>query len=75
MTTPETLINVCRFMVEYWQTFKKDILIDMIGYRKHGHFEVDKPSFTQPEMYNVINDLNSLPYDFSKKLIDEGIIS
>ena len=45
-TTPESLIKVCKLMVSYWKTFKKDILIDMIGCRKHGHNEVDEPSFT-----------------------------
>lgn len=44
--TPETLIKVCKFMVSYWKTFKKDILIDMVGCRKHGHNEVDEPGFT-----------------------------
>jgi len=47
-TTPETLIRVCRFVVKYWKTFKKDILIDMVGYRHYGHNEVDEPAFTQP---------------------------
>ena len=50
-TTPESLIKVCKLMVSYWKTFKKDILIDMIGCRKHGHNEVDEPGFTQPQMY------------------------
>ena len=45
-TTPESLVRVCKFMVKYWKTYKKDILIDMIGMRKHGHNEVDEPSFT-----------------------------
>lgn len=45
-TTVDSLLRVTKFMIEYWNTFKKDILIDMIGYRKHGHNEVDEPSFT-----------------------------
>jgi len=53
-TTPETLVRVCRFVIAYWKTYKKDILIDMIGFRKHGHNEVDEPGFTQPEMYKTI---------------------
>jgi 2-oxoglutarate dehydrogenase E1 component len=75
LTTPETLINACRFMINYWKTYKKDILIDMIGYRKHGHFEVDKPSFTQPQMYDVISDMNSLPYEYAQRLIQEQVIT
>ena len=53
-TTPETLIRVCRFAIAYWKKYKKDILIDMIGFRKHGHNEVDEPGFTQPNMYEKI---------------------
>lgn len=45
-TTPEDVIRVCRFMIKYWKTFGKDILVDMIGWRKHGHNEVDEPAFT-----------------------------
>jgi probable 2-oxoglutarate dehydrogenase E1 component DHKTD1 len=59
-TTPESLIRVCKFMIAYWKTFKKDILIDMIGCRKHGHNEVDEPAFTQPHMYEKIRAMKSL---------------
>ena len=59
-TTPESLIKVCKFMIKYWKTFKKDILIDMIGCRKHGHNEVDEPAFTQPHMYEKIRAMDSL---------------
>jgi len=47
-TTVDSLIKICRFVINYWRTYKKDILIDMIGWRKHGHNEVDEPSFTNP---------------------------
>lgn len=43
---PEAVVRVTKFMVKYWQTFKKDILVDMIGFRFYGHNEVDEPSFT-----------------------------
>jgi len=45
-STVEDLLRVCKFVVNYWKTYKKDILIDMVGIRKHGHNEVDEPSFT-----------------------------
>jgi 2-oxoglutarate dehydrogenase complex dehydrogenase (E1) component-like enzyme len=43
---PEAIIKCTKFMVSYWKKFKKDILIDMIGFRFYGHNEVDEPSFT-----------------------------
>ena len=42
----EAVIRACRFAVEYWNKYKKDVMIDMIGYRYYGHNEVDEPSFT-----------------------------
>jgi 2-oxoglutarate dehydrogenase complex dehydrogenase (E1) component-like enzyme len=44
----DSLLRATKFMIEYKNKYQKDILIDMIGYRKHGHNEVDEPSFTQP---------------------------
>jgi 2-oxoglutarate dehydrogenase complex dehydrogenase (E1) component-like enzyme len=57
LTTIDNLIRASKFIIKYWKTYKKDILIDMVGYRKHGHNEVDEPSFTQPEMYNAIRNM------------------
>lgn len=51
---PEAIHRVCKFAVEYRQRFHKDILIDVIGYRRYGHNELDEPEFTQPQMYNQI---------------------
>ena len=62
-------------MIEYWKTYKKDILIDMIGFRKHGHNEVDEPGFTQPEMYQVIRQTQSLQEQYAERLINEGVIT
>jgi 2-oxoglutarate dehydrogenase complex dehydrogenase (E1) component-like enzyme len=47
----------------------------MIGFRKHGHNEVDEPSFTQPHMYKKIKSLQSLPQSFAAKLVEEGVVS
>ena len=73
-STPESLVRVCKFMVAYWKTFRKDILIDMIGYRKHGHNEVDEPSFTQPEMYKKIRETASLAEQYAERLVGEGVV-
>ena len=74
-TTPETLIRVCRFMVAYWKKFKRDILIDMIGVRKHGHNEVDEPAFTRPLMYERIRAMKSIGEQYYVELIKQGVIS
>lgn len=57
----EAVVKVCKFAVRYWQEFQCDVMIDMIGFRKHGHNEVDEPSFTQPKMYSAIRKMKSLP--------------
>lgn len=74
-TTVDSLLNVTKFMIQYKKTYNKDILIDMIGYRKHGHNEVDEPSFTQPEMYEKIRSLTSMPDRYGEKLVSEGVIT
>lgn len=72
---PEAVVQVTKFMVKYWQTFKKDILVDMIGFRFYGHNEVDEPSFTQPVMYKKIRSMPTQPTSYANKLIAEGAIT
>ena len=43
---PVAVIKACRFAIEYWSKYGKDVMLDMIGYRYYGHNEVDEPSFT-----------------------------
>jgi 2-oxoglutarate dehydrogenase complex dehydrogenase (E1) component-like enzyme len=62
-------------MVRYWQAFKKDILIDMIGFRFYGHNEVDEPSFTQPIMYKKIRSMETQPKSYANKLISAGVVT
>jgi 2-oxoglutarate dehydrogenase complex dehydrogenase (E1) component-like enzyme len=57
----DAVVKVSKFAVRYWQTYGKDVLIDMIGYRKYGHNEVDEPAFTQPKMYQAIRAMKPLP--------------
>jgi 2-oxoglutarate dehydrogenase complex dehydrogenase (E1) component-like enzyme len=55
--------------------FKKDIFIDIVGYRKHGHNEQDQPNFTQPLMYEKIKIRPSVYELYSKKLLERGVIT
>jgi len=71
----EAVIHVCRIAAEYRATFHKDVVVDMVGYRKHGHNEIDEPMFTQPIMYSIIKKHPDLLSIYSKQLIDEGIVT
>lgn len=53
----EDVYKVMKFAVEYREKFKKDILVDLIVYRRYGHNEVDEPEFTQPKMYKQIREV------------------
>lgn len=57
---------------EWRSTFKTDVIIDVVCYRKHGHNETDQPSFTQPLMYKKISQKKSVLDIYSKQLIEEG---
>lgn len=70
----EAVSKVCKLAVRYKQKFMKDIMLDMISFRKYGHNEVDEPSFTQPEMYNVIRSMPSVASQYADKLIQEGTV-
>mmetsp|Transcript_11054 Transcript_11054/g.13014 ORF Transcript_11054/g.13014 Transcript_11054/m.13014 type:complete len:177 (+) Transcript_11054:964-1494(+) len=71
----DAVIKACRFAVDYWAKFGKDVMLDMIGYRYYGHNEVDEPSFTQPVMYKRIREMPTPPKQYQAKLIEEGIIT
>jgi len=51
----EDVAKTFKFAAEYRQKFKKDVVVDLIGYRKMGHNELDQPTFTQPLMYKIVN--------------------
>lgn len=57
---PEFLDRCMRIAVEYRFKFKKDIFIDIVGYRRYGHNEQDQPLFTQPKMYHIIKNKPTL---------------
>tara|TARA_B100000700_G_scaffold325035_1_gene432718 strand:+ start:1114 stop:4005 length:2892 start_codon:yes stop_codon:yes gene_type:complete len=72
---PEAVLHCARIAIEFRQKFKKDVVIDMVCYRRFGHNEGDEPSFTQPLMYEKIRNHPSVVNVYAKKLIDENSIS
>jgi len=72
---PEACVWVAKLAVEYRQVFRKDVVIDMICYRRRGHNEGDDPSMTQPAMYDVIDGKRSVRKVYTESLIGRGDIS
>ncbi|MCG6566303.1 multifunctional oxoglutarate decarboxylase/oxoglutarate dehydrogenase thiamine pyrophosphate-binding subunit/dihydrolipoyllysine-residue succinyltransferase subunit [Tessaracoccus sp. ZS01] len=72
---PDSCIRAARIAFEYRQTFHKDVVIDMVCYRRRGHNEGDDPSFTQPNMYDLIEQKRSTRRLYTESLIGRGDIS
>ncbi|MBL3654804.1 2-oxoglutarate dehydrogenase E1 component [Fulvivirga sediminis] len=71
---PEAVVFASRLAVEYNQTFGKDIFIDLLCYRRHGHNESDEPKFTQPKLYSLIAKHPNPREIYVKTLIERGDI-
>jgi 2-oxoglutarate dehydrogenase E1 component len=69
---PEAVARVIMLAIEYRQTFKRDVVIDMFCYRRYGHNEGDEPSFTQPRMYRAIKDHPHVTWIYRERLLDRG---
>lgn len=72
---PEAVYFAALFAADYRRTFKRDVVIDLVCYRRHGHNEADEPSGTQPLMYKVIKSLQAPYQEYARKLITEGVIA
>jgi 2-oxoglutarate dehydrogenase E1 component len=72
---PEAVVFVSRLAYDYRQKFKRDVVIDLVCYRRHGHNEADEPAATQPLMYQVIRARPTLRELYGRKLIAEGTIA
>jgi 2-oxoglutarate dehydrogenase E1 component len=72
---PEAVVHVSRIATEYRQHFKRDIVIDMFCYRRHGHNESDEPMFTQPLMYKEIAGHKTVKEVYAARLEAEGFVT
>ncbi|MBO0833380.1 MAG: multifunctional oxoglutarate decarboxylase/oxoglutarate dehydrogenase thiamine pyrophosphate-binding subunit/dihydrolipoyllysine-residue succinyltransferase subunit, partial [Actinobacteria bacterium] len=72
---PEAVVRVGRLAFEYRQAFHKDVVIDLVCYRRRGHNETDNPSFTQPIMYDLIDAKRSARKLYTEALIGRGDIT
>jgi 2-oxoglutarate decarboxylase len=72
---PEACVRVAKLAFEYRQTFRKDVVVDLVCYRRRGHNEGDDPSMTQPLMYSLIENKRSVRKIYTESLIGRGDIS
>jgi len=71
---PEAVLFVTRIAADFRRKFSKDVMIDLVCYRRLGHNEADEPAATQPRMYQVIRKLDSVYTNYKQQLIDEGLV-
>jgi multifunctional 2-oxoglutarate metabolism enzyme len=72
---PEACYRAAQLSYDYRQRFKRDVVVDVIGYRRQGHNEADDPSYTQPVMYRKIKALASVATQYSERLVREKIVA
>ncbi len=72
---PEAVCFVTRFALDYRMKFHKDVVIDLVCYRRHGHNEADEPAATQPLMYQVIRKKPTVRQMYAERLAAEGVIA
>jgi 2-oxoglutarate dehydrogenase E1 component len=72
---PEAVVEVARIAAEFRQQFKKDVVIDLFCYRRHGHNESDEPAFTQPLMYRTIARHPTTRQIYAKRLVESGVLA
>jgi 2-oxoglutarate dehydrogenase E1 component len=71
---PEAAVFVTRLALDYRHTYRKDVVIDLVCYRRHGHNEADEPSATQPKMYQVVKKHPTVRQLYGRRLVEAGLI-
>jgi 2-oxoglutarate decarboxylase len=72
---PEACARAARLAYDYRETFHRDVVLDIVCYRRHGHNEGDDPSYTQPQMYKIIDQMRSVRKIYTETLVRRGDIS
>jgi 2-oxoglutarate dehydrogenase E1 component len=72
---PEACVAAVRLAMAYKEKFREDVLIDLVGYRRHGHNEGDEPNYTQPQMYERIRALPTVREIYAASLAERGVVS
>uniref|UniRef100_A0A8C3AAW5 2-oxoglutarate dehydrogenase complex component E1 n=1 Tax=Cyclopterus lumpus TaxID=8103 RepID=A0A8C3AAW5_CYCLU len=72
---PEAVMYVCKVAAEWRTAFHKDVVVDLVSYRRNGHNEIDEPMFTQPLMYKRIRKQRGVLEKFAEKVIGEGVVT
>lgn len=72
---PEAVVYATKLALEYRQQFQKDVVIDLVCYRRLGHNEADEPNMTQPVMYSIIRSLPSTRAKYAAELAQAGVVS
>ncbi len=72
---PEASLAAARLAMAYRDRFHQDVLIDLVGYRRHGHNEGDEPAYTQPVMYERIRALPTVRDRYARSLVEAGVIT
>ena len=72
---PDAVLHATQVALDYRQQFRKDVVIDLVCYRRRGHNEADEPSGTQPLMYRKIKDHPSSRTLYAQRLVEQGVVS
>jgi 2-oxoglutarate dehydrogenase E1 component len=72
---PEAVVRVAQMAFDFRQDFNKDVVIDLVCYRRHGHNEGDDPTYTQPLMYRKIRNHPTVFTQYSQRLVREGLVT
>ena len=72
---PQAVVWVTQLALDFRMEFKRDVVIDLVCYRRHGHSEADEPAVTQPQMYHAIRNHPRVPRIYADRLIADGVIT